>query len=143
LVIASILQSQEARDVRNLRSPKDPKTHSPLWSFHSSHKRIFNKSLRKDRGKRKHREKMKHLLKEYGLVHKDTEKKGKPVEYFRLYDLRHTLLTRLGKQGHNATVIASIAGWSSTRMALRYVHHDLEDMARAIATLNQANTARG
>jgi integrase len=85
---------------------------------------------------------MKHLMKEYGLVYKDGERKGKPVEYFRLYDLRHTFLTRLGKQGHNATVIAAIAGWSSTRMALRYVHHDLEDKARAIATLGQALTAQ-
>jgi integrase len=28
-------------------SPKDPKVHCPLWSFHSAHKRIFGKSLPK------------------------------------------------------------------------------------------------
>ena len=71
-------------------------------------------------------------MKDYGLVYAEGEKKGKPVEYFRLYDLRHTLLTRLGKKDHSATVITAIAGWSSTGMALRYVHHDLEDKARAI-----------
>jgi integrase len=124
-------------------SPTDADKHCPLGSFQTTHKRIFGKSLRKNRGNNgKHTEKMRHLMKEYGLVHKEGPKKNKPVEYFRLYDLRHTFLTRLGRQGRSATVIAAIAGWSSTRMALRYVHHDLEDKAKAIASLNQTVAAR-
>jgi len=96
----------------------------------------FGKSLRKKRGQGRHSEKMKHLMKDYGLTCREGLNAGKPVQYFRLYDLWHTFATRLGRQGHSATILAAIMGWSSTRMAMRYVHHDMEDKARAIATLN-------
>jgi len=121
-------------------SPKKADSHCPLWSFHSTHKRIFGTGgLRKTRGKAgKHTDKMRHLMKDYRLVYKDGRNAGKPVEYFRLYDLRHTLLTRLGKNGASATLIASVAGWTTTRMASRYVHHDLADKARTIALLDHA-----
>src|SRR5262245_19271602 len=96
-------------------SEKKKGEHRPLWSFHTTHKRMFGRhAFRKTRGKGKRV--FKHRWKEYGLKFAN----GRPVPRFRLYDLRHTFLTRLGEKGVGEIDIMALAGWSSTRMASKY-----------------------
>jgi integrase len=118
--------------------------HRPLWSFHTTHKRIFGKSThfkngsatRPARGKGKRV--FKHRWRDYGLSFKDGIRKGQAVPYFRLYDLRHTFLTRLGEEGVSEIELMHIAGWSSTRMAATYVHPSRRRLSRAIEKLDHA-----
>ena len=128
-------------------SPIKEGEHRPLWSFHTTHKRIFGKSTHFQRGsaKRPARGKgkrvFKHQWKEYGLTFKDRDRKGQPIPYFRLYDLRHTFLTRLGEEGVGEIELMHIAGWSSTRMASTYVHPSRRRLSRAIQKLDHAVAA--
>jgi integrase len=55
---------------------------------------------------------------------------------FRLYDLRHTALTRLRNSGADTFDLMRFAGWLSSRMADRYIHADDASKARAAARLN-------
>jgi integrase len=113
------------------------KNHRPLSSFQTAHKRMFGKSLNKRRGKGKRSTVMAHLQRKYGVFQSD----GEPVPYFRLYDLRHTFLTRLGEEGVTEIEMMAIAGWSSTRMAATYVHPSKRRIARAIERLDQPRVA--
>jgi len=64
---------------------------------------------------------------------------GQPVSrIFRLYDLCHTFLTRVGEEGVSEIDMMHIAGWASTRMAATYVHPSKWRLSRAIEKLNQA-----
>jgi integrase len=118
-------------------------THTPLHTFQTTHKRMFEKSLNKKRGRGKRSEIMKHLTKEYGVRFIDGKDKGKPIPYFRLYDLRHTCLTRLGRKGFTAEYLMKFAGWSTTRMASNYIHLTKKDVAAAIAKLDSATAVVG
>jgi integrase len=61
-----------------------------------------------------------------------------PLKFFRLYDLRHTALTRLVKTtGGNLFVLQKIAGWVNTRMAERYIHLDEQVVSDAMDKFNQ------
>lgn len=111
-------------------SDKKPGEHQPLWSFHTTHKRMFGKSIRKNRGKGSRV--FKHRQKEYGVKFIDGKRKGEDVEYFRLYDLRHTILTRLGEAGASEIELMYFAGWSSTRMAATYCHPSKGRIARMV-----------
>jgi integrase len=44
------------------------------------------------------------------------------LKRFRLYDLRHTFLTRLGEAGADAFAIQKVAGHSTITISQRYVH---------------------
>jgi integrase len=118
-------------------------THVPLHSFHTTHKRMFGKSLSKSRGRGKRSRIMKHLTKEYAVRFIEGKDKGKPISYFRLYDLRHTCLTRLGRKGFTAEYLMKFAGWSTTRMASNYIHLTKRDVAAAIARLDSAIAVAG
>jgi integrase len=58
---------------------------------------------------------------------------------FRLYDLRHTFLTRLGEVNTDPFTIQRIAGHSSITMSQRYVHPTPERMEDAFARLETYN----
>lgn len=45
------------------------------------------------------------------------------IPRFRLYDLRHTALTRARESGATDIDLMQIAGWTSTKMANRYIHN--------------------
>ena len=122
---------------------KDGDAHTPLHTFHTTHKRMFGKSLSKQRGRVKRSKIMQHLTKEYGVRFIDGKDRGKPVPYFRFYDLRHTCLTRLGRKGFTAECLMKFAGWSTTRMASNYIHLTKRDVAAAIAKLEHAIAAAG
>jgi integrase len=63
---------------------------------------------------------------------------------FRLYDRRHTCLTRLGEVNTDPFTIQKIAGHSSITMSQRYVHptdERLEDAFARLETYNQAKVS--
>ena len=62
-----------------------------------------------------------------------------PITPFRLYDLRHTLLTRLGEAGADPFTIQKIAGHASILISQRYVHPTPERLEDAFARLETYN----
>ena len=62
---------------------------------------------------------------------------------FRLYDLRHTALTRLAESDADAFAIQKIAGHSDIRITSRYVHPTPEHIQRAFKRLQEFNARRG
>ena len=58
---------------------------------------------------------------------------------FRIYDLRHSLLTRLGESGADAFTIMKTAGHSSIVMSQRYVHPTPERRETALANQEMYN----
>jgi integrase len=60
---------------------------------------------------------------------------AKDVPHFRLYDLRHTFLTRLGEAGADPFTIQKIAGHASILVSQRYVHPTPERLEDAFAKL--------
>jgi integrase len=63
------------------------------------------------------------------------------VSHFRLYDLRHTFLTRLGEVNTDPYTIQKIAGHSSIIMSQRYVHPTPERVEDALSRLQIYNHA--
>lgn len=61
------------------------------------------------------------------------------VKRFRLYDLRHTFLTRLGEANTDPYTIQKIAGHSSILMSQRYVHPTSERVEDAFTRLETYN----
>ena len=61
--------------------------------------------------------------------------KHSKVPPFVLYSLRHTFLTRLGTSGCDVWTLARIAGHSSTKMSIRYVHPSGDHVLDAMANL--------
>jgi integrase len=57
------------------------------------------------------------------------------VDHFVLHSLRHTFLTRLGEAGVDAWTLARIAGHSSIKMSMGYVHTSATNMSEAISRL--------
>jgi integrase len=64
------------------------------------------------------------------------------IARFRLYDLRHTFLTRLGEANTDAFTIQKIAGHASIVMWQRYVHPTPERIENAFSKLEEYNTAK-
>src|SRR5215813_13592800 len=58
---------------------------------------------------------------------------------FRLYDMRHTFLTRLGEANTDPYTIQKIAGHSSILVSQRYVHPTPERVEDAFARLERYN----
>ena len=58
---------------------------------------------------------------------------------FRLYDLRHTALTRLAESDADAFAIQKIAGHSDIRITSRYVHPTPEHIQKAFTRLQEYN----
>ncbi len=84
---------------------KRPSKPTPLSTFQSTHKRLWQKT---------------------------TEHEPIAIPKFRLYDFRHTALTRAVAGGATAFELKQMAGWASIRMADEYIHQDQK--SRAIAT---------
>lgn len=60
----------------------------------------------------------------------------KPV--FRLYDLRHTALTRMAMSGMDLPTLRELAGHSQIQMTMRYVHPTPEHKRRAVRQFEQS-----
>jgi integrase len=65
-----------------------------------------------------------------------------PVTPFRLYDLRHTFLTRLGEANADPFTIQKIAGHGSILIFQRYVHPTPERLEDAFAGLEVYNQSK-
>lgn len=61
------------------------------------------------------------------------------VPSFRLYDLRHTALTRLGESGSNVFAMQKIAGHADLKTTSRYVHPTPEHIEQAFVRLESYN----
>jgi integrase len=102
-------------------SNDDPKVHVPYSTIDSQHDRTIEK------------------LTEEGGAGKQLQNAIIP---FRLYDLRHTFLTRLGEVNTDPFTIQKIAGHSSIVMSQRYVHPTPERLEDAFARLETYNQAK-
>jgi integrase len=101
----------------------DPKEHVPYSTIDSQHGRAINKLNEPD---------------------DEGNEPENPITPFRLYDLRHTFLTRLGEVNTDPFTIQKIAGHASIIMSQRYVHptpERLEDAFARLETYNQAKIA--
>ncbi len=65
-----------------------------------------------------------------------------PITPFRIYDLRHTCLTRLGEANADPYTIQKIAGHASILISQRYVHPTPERLEDAFAKLEVYNQAK-
>lgn len=77
-----------------------------------------------------------------GYIHDETVRRAHlkamdaaGVDHFVLHSLRHTFLTRLGEAGVDAWTLARIAGHSSIKMSMGYVHTSATNMSEAISRL--------
>src|SRR5262249_42641681 len=72
----------------------------------------------------------------------DGETPQNSIARFRLYDLRHTFLTRLGEAGADPFSIQKIAGHASILISQRYVHPTPERIENAFAKLEDYNALK-
>jgi len=70
------------------------------------------------------------------------EPPAKPIAHFRIYDLRHTFLTRLGEANADPFSIQRIAGHASILVSQRYVHPTPERLEDAFVRLERYNNAK-
>jgi integrase len=75
-------------------------------------------------------------------LHDKVRESLKLPEDFVIHSLRHTMLTRLGEAGADASTIMKIAGHSSVTVSQRYVHPTPEGMERAFERLQELNAAK-
>jgi integrase len=102
-------------------SNDDSKKHVPYSTIDSQHGRTIEKLTAKDA---------------------DANPPQNAISPFRLYDLRHSALTRLGEVNTDPYTLQRIAGHSSILISQRYVHptpERLEDAFARLETYNQAN----
>lgn len=64
------------------------------------------------------------------------------LDYFRLYDLRHTFATRAAMAGTDLVTLAALLGHSKIQMVMRYAHPTADHQASAIRRLEEFNLAR-
>lgn len=69
------------------------------------------------------------------MAHMTALQKAKIVLPFRLYDLRHTALTRMAKAGVDLPTLRELAGQASIQMTMRYLHPTPEHKRTAIKKL--------
>jgi integrase len=65
-------------------------------------------------------------------AHDGAVRRAKISPPFRLYDLRHTALTRMAMAGIDLPTLKELAGHSQIQMTMRYVHPTPEHKRRAI-----------
>src|ERR1700755_174596 len=65
--------------------------------------------------------------------------KANKVAPFRLYDLRHTWVTRAAMSGMDLITVASMLGHSRIQMVLRYAHPTQDHQTKAMERLEQFN----
>jgi integrase len=64
------------------------------------------------------------------------------LKRLRLYDFRHTLLTRLGESGADAFALQKIVGHSAITTSTRYVHPSEERGENAFSRLERYNARK-
>ena len=102
-------------------SNDDPSKHVPYSTVDSQHGRTIEKLTAKDA---------------------DGNQPENAITPFRLYDLRHTALTRLGEVNTDPYTLQRIAGHSSILISQRYVHPTPERLEDAFARLETYNQER-
>jgi integrase len=76
----------------------------------------------------------------YSTIDTQHDRVLKDMEFrFRIYDFRHTFLTRLGQSGADAFTIMRVAGHGSIAISQRYVHPTPERLESAVANLEAYN----
>jgi integrase len=65
-------------------------------------------------------------------AHEAALRRSKIERPFRLYDLRHTALTRMAMAGVDLPTLRELAGHASIQMTMRYVHPTPEHKKSAI-----------
>jgi integrase len=103
------------------------KDHIEAHSFDTAHRRLWGMDVSKPRPAKRPRKK------------EEVEKTYLTIPYFRLYDLRHTALTRMGEAGISEQELMIIAGWSpksAMQMLPRYVHPTAQRMAKAMSRMD-------
>jgi integrase len=103
-------------------SHDDSKEHTPYTTIDSQHGRTIEKLTAKDA---------------------DGNPPQNAIVAFRLYDLRHTALTRLGEVNTDPYTLQCIAGHSSILISSRYVHPTPERLEDAFARLQTYNQGKG
>lgn len=74
-------------------------------------------------------------------AHTAALKRSGIVPGFRLHDLRHTALTRMGEGGVDLVTLASIAGHSKIEMTKRYSHPSEQHQESALEKAHAHNEA--
>jgi integrase len=69
----------------------------------------------------------------------DRAVKGSGIAPVRLYDLRHTWVTRAAMSGIDLVTLAAMLGHSRIQMVLRYAHHTQERQTQAMEQLERFN----
>jgi integrase len=75
-------------------------------------------------------------------AHDAAARRAKVIPPFRLYDLRHTSLTRMAMAGIDLPTLKELAGHSQIQMTMRYVHPTPEHKRRAIDRFAQFNAKK-
>jgi len=70
-------------------------------------------------------------------AHDAAVRRAKIFPPFRLYDLRHTALTRMAMSGIDLPTLKELAGHSQIQMTMRYVHPTPEHKRRAMAKFEE------
>ncbi len=68
-------------------------------------------------------------------AHEAAVRRAKIERPFRLYDLRHTALTRMAMAGVDLPTLRELAGHASIQMSMRYVHPTPEHKRAAMTKL--------
>ncbi|MGH9508401.1 MAG: tyrosine-type recombinase/integrase [Terriglobales bacterium] len=72
-------------------------------------------------------------------AHEAAVRRSGVTPYFRLYDLRHTALSRMAMSGIDLSTLRELAGHSQIQMTMRYVHPTSEHKRRAIERFEEAS----
>ena len=72
-------------------------------------------------------------------AHEAAVRRSGVTPYFRLYDLRHTALSRMAMAGIDLPTLRELAGHSQIQMTMRYVHPTPEHKRRAIERFEEVS----
>jgi integrase len=71
-------------------------------------------------------------------AHEAAIRRSKIERPFRLYDLRHTALTRMAMAGVDLPILRELAGHASIQMTMRYVHPTTEHKKLALLRFEES-----
>ncbi len=71
------------------------------------------------------------------MAHMTALRKADIANHFRLYDLRHTALTRMAMAGVDLPTLRELAGHASIQMTMRYIHPTPEHKIAAVQLLER------
>lgn len=76
-------------------------------------------------------------IREVRKAHDAAVRRSKIQPRFRLYDLRHTALSRMAMPGIDLPTLKELAGHSQIQMTMRYIHPTVEHKRQAIQRLER------